>query len=251
MAGSAVASAGIGAIKASQARKQMKEAQKNIDNYQRQTLENTMEGIAVPQQIFNMQQEQLQRSVADSQDMAASAGARGLAFLPGIQQSEFESQQKINAGLEQSLYQLSMARAQDEQRIQAMRERREEQELAGYGAMYEAGRQTYYSGIGDVMQGISGVGQAFAAADLRKAMGKVGSAPAATAATIMSAAALANTIKPPAPVAAISNAATISPRLSIPDPATYPRVQSLPGTLEASPPPAELAPMRTAGITNL
>lgn len=157
-AGTALASAGAATYKTIQGNRQMKEAQQNIEGYQRQALTNTLEGIAVPQQSFNLESEQLARSVANAQDAAVSAGARGLSMLPVIGQGEFEQQQAINANLENNLYQLSLQQAQEDQRIRQMRENREREELAGYGAMYEAGRQTKYSGIGDVIQSAQSLG---------------------------------------------------------------------------------------------
>lgn len=172
MAGTSLVSAGMGVYKSAQGNKQMKEAQDKIDNYERQVLKNTLEGVATPQQMYNLENQQLQRSVANAQEAALQAGGRGLSSLTGIMGNEQEAQQRINANLENNLYQLNLAKAQEEQRIQQMMEERERQDLAGYGAMYEAGRQTKYSGIGDTIQSFQALGTNLATAMANKNQGQ-------------------------------------------------------------------------------
>lgn len=158
LAGSAAASIGMGVKKQRDATKQMQEAQDKIDSYERQTLTNTLAGVDTPYQMADLETRQVRQRAADASEAVAQAGARGLAMLPDIQETEFKQQEEVNARLEQNLYQLKLAQAQEEQRIQQMTEQREREELAGYGAMYEAGRQTKYSAMGDIIGGVQSIG---------------------------------------------------------------------------------------------
>lgn len=158
LAGSAAASIGMGVKKQRDATKQMQEAQDKIDSYERQTLTNTLAGVDAPYQMADLETRQVRQRAADASEAVAQAGARGLVMLPDIQETEFKQQEEVNARLEQNLYQLKLAQAQEEQRIQQMTEQREREELAGYGAMYEAGRQTKYSAMGDIIGGVQSIG---------------------------------------------------------------------------------------------
>lgn len=164
MAGAAVASTGMAISKTAKANKAMKEAQRKIDGFQHQELRNTLEGVAVPQQIFNLETQQLQRSVANAQDMATMAGARGMAILPGLQQAEFEQQQRINANLEDNLYRLSLAKAQEDARIQQMQEQRENQQLAGYQNQYGVAQGMKNTGQRETINGIMAIGSTLGSA---------------------------------------------------------------------------------------
>lgn len=170
LAGSAAASIGMGVKKSRDASKMMKSAQSKIDSYERQTLTNTLAGVETPYQMYEAETRQVRQRAADAAAAASEAGARGMALLPAIQDNEFEQQEVVNARLEQNLYQLKLAQAQEEQRIQQMTERREQEELAGYGALYEAGRQTGYSAAGDIIGGVQSVGGILGQSQMNRAV---------------------------------------------------------------------------------
>ena len=141
-----------------------RKAQNAIESYSRQEFTNTLSGVAIPQQEYNLRTEQIRKRTADMTEQAAMAGARGLSMLPEIQSEEALQQEDANAKFEQSLYQLQLMKSQEDARIQSMREEREKQELAGYGTMLNVGRQDYYNGansmiksLGSVMEGVGGV----------------------------------------------------------------------------------------------
>lgn len=170
LAGSAAASIGMGVKKSRDASKMMREAQSKIDGYERQILTNTLAGVDVPYQMYEAETRQVRQRAADAAAAASEAGARGMALLPAIQDNEFEQQEAVNARLEQNLYQLKLAQAQEEQRIQQMTERREQEELAGYGALYEAGRQTKYSAAGDIIGGVQSIGGILGQSQMNRAV---------------------------------------------------------------------------------
>lgn len=170
LAGTAAASIGMGVKKSRDASKMMKSAQSKIDSYERQTLTNTLAGVDTPYQMYDVETRQVRQRAADAAAAASEAGARGMALLPAIQDNEFEQQEAVNARLEQNLYQLKLAQAQEEQRIQQMTERREQEELAGYGALYEAGRQTKYSATGDIIGGVQSIGGILGQSQMNRAV---------------------------------------------------------------------------------
>lgn len=147
----------MSAKQAREGEKMRKKAQDAIDNYQRQELTNTLNGVAIPQQEYNLRTEQIRQRTADMSEQAAMAGARGLSMLPGIQSEEALQQEDANAKFEQSLYQLQLMKSQEDLRIQKMTEDRENAELQGYGKMLEVGRQDYYNGMNSMLKSMSGV----------------------------------------------------------------------------------------------
>lgn len=162
--GLGVANSVMSAKQAREGEAMRKKAQDAIDNYSRQELTNTLSGVAIPQQEYNLRTEQIKKRTADIAEQAVMAGSRGLSILPEIQSEEALQQEEANAKFEQSLYQLQLMKSQEDARIQSMREEREKQELAGYGTMLNVGRQDYYNGansmiksLGAVMEGAGGV----------------------------------------------------------------------------------------------
>lgn len=155
--GLGVANSVMSAKQAREGEAMRKKAQDAIDNYSRQELTNTLSGVAIPQQEYNLRTEQIRKRTADMTEQAAMAGARGLSMLPEIQSEEALQQEQVNANFEQSLYQLQLMKSQEDARIQSMYEEREKQELAGYGTMLNVGRQDYYNGMNSVLKGVSGL----------------------------------------------------------------------------------------------
>lgn len=159
-----VGSTVMSAKQAREGEEMRKKAQDAIENYSRQELTNTLSGVAIPQQEYNLRTEQIRKRTADMTEQASMAGARGLSVLPEIQAEEALQQEDANAKFEQSLYQLQLMKSQEDARIQSMYEEREKQELAGYGTMLNTGRQDYYNGMNSmikgfrpIMEGVGGV----------------------------------------------------------------------------------------------
>lgn len=139
-----IAKTAIGAAQASRARRA-------LDKFKRQELTNIAEGLTVSTLGADLQTQEAQRRFATSVDALQSAGVRGV--VGGLAQQEAQQQvlqRQIAADLDQQQRQIDMVRAQDEARIQGMREQRESfdyQQLLGQQA---AGRQQIGAGIGDI-----------------------------------------------------------------------------------------------------
>lgn len=160
----ALASTGISVAKSVKEGKQAKEAQRKIDNYERQDIsfDNTLAMLDYPTDQYNQQMKMVQQQAANSAEMASSAGARGLSLLPGIQESLYNQEEQVMANFQNQLYELTrqqaiMQQQQDMAEFQA-RENREQRELAGYGALYNAGQQGKWDSIGGALMGIQSLG---------------------------------------------------------------------------------------------
>lgn len=163
LAGTALASTGLGVAKSVKEAKQAREAKKNIDNYQRQEIDvnNYLMAVDAPTDQYVQQLKRVQQESANYSEQASSAGARGLSLLPGIQEQTYAQEEQLAANFQNQLYELQkqqaiMAAEQENREFQA-RENREQRELAGYGALYEAGRQGQYAGMAEALGGVQAI----------------------------------------------------------------------------------------------
>lgn len=163
LAGTALASTGLGVAKSVKEAKQAREAKKNIDNYQRQEIDfnNYLMAVDTPTDQYVQQLKRVQQESANYSEQASSAGARGLSLLPGIQEQTYAQEEQLAANFQNQLYELQkqqaiMAAEQENREFQA-RENREQRELAGYGALYEAGRQGQYAGMTEALGGLQSI----------------------------------------------------------------------------------------------
>lgn len=148
------ASTGLGINQAIQGKKQAERAQRAIEGYEREEFRNVYAGITLPVQRTRLETEGVRTGVAGATDALSRAGARGLVGgLPQVQDFASESLARIGSELEQSLFQIQTLIAEDEKRIQSETARREEQDLAGYGALFEAGRQEEALGFSSIPRG--------------------------------------------------------------------------------------------------
>ena len=134
-------------------KKREREAEKEIENYQRQELQNAYADVQVSQLGANLRREELARSQATSTDALRAGGVRGLVGgLGQVQAQGTQVSRDIAANLDQQQKQIDFARAQDDTQIRQIQEQRENADLAGLGQAVEVGRQDFYGGI---QQGLS------------------------------------------------------------------------------------------------
>ncbi len=155
-------SAGLSIYKAVEGKKQAKKAKAEINDYERQQLTNVYAGVELPMEASRRAEEALNVTTQSQIEAASEAGARGLGVaLPRIQDFQSRSMTQIGLGLQESKFRLDQLIAGDEANIRGLQERREEGDLAGLGAQYEAGRQDFYGGLGDVAETIGSIGSTF------------------------------------------------------------------------------------------
>ena len=174
LAGAALASTGLGVAKSVKEAKQAREAKKNIDNYQRQEIDfnNYLMAVDTPTDQYVQQLKRVQQESANYSEQASSAGARGLSLLPGIQEQTYAQEEQLAANFQNQLYELqkqqAIMAAEQESWEFRVRENREQRELAGYGALYEAGRQGRYAGMTEALGGLQSIGGMSSGLDLTR-----------------------------------------------------------------------------------
>ena len=158
--GAMTAIAGVGAlasgIQAISGAKQKRDAQQELENYQRQELANVAEGLQVSTLGADLQREEQARLASTQVDALQGAGARGL--IGGLGRVEAGSQmvnRQIGADLDAQQKQIDQMRAQDEANIRGMQEQREASDIAGLSSQYNAGNAMMWEGIGGITQAAS------------------------------------------------------------------------------------------------
>jgi hypothetical protein len=155
-----LAQAGVGIFGASsqgrRAKKREAAALKALEEYDRQALTNVYAGLTVPKEPFELRTEAVQQAQATAVGALAGAGARGLVGgLGGVQQRTQQGIAQIAAEMEQAQFRLQQMQAEDQARVRAMQEQREQQDIAGLGRELGLARQqrasateSLYSSIG-------------------------------------------------------------------------------------------------------
>jgi len=158
-AGNAVGTIG-GFKKMSEGKKMQKEAQKKIDAFEFDELKNVYDDRSVATMGADLRMEEAGKTTASLVGAAREGGTRGIASSAGmIANQQNAVAQDVAAGLEQQEVDLSMAAAADDAAIRTMTEKRQTDELAGYGQMMNVGMGMKYQGYGDVQASAQAQGQ--------------------------------------------------------------------------------------------
>lgn len=154
----AIASAGIGAglgiyniIKGS---KEKRDAQKALENYQRQPLNNAYDNIQVSTRGADLQREEQARLASEQVGALQGAGTRAL--VGGLGRVETGNQRVnlgIGANLDEQQKAIDQMKAEDQARIRMMQENREQNDINALSSQYQAGKQDVNMGFGNVIKG--------------------------------------------------------------------------------------------------
>jgi hypothetical protein len=140
-------------IQAISGAKQKRDAQKALENYQRQELQNVAEGLQVSTLGADLQREEQARLAATQVGALQGAGVRGL--IGGLGRVEAGNQmvnRQIGADLDMQQKQIDQMYAQDQANIRGMQEQRETSDIAGLSSQYNAGNAMLWQGIGGIAQ---------------------------------------------------------------------------------------------------
>ena len=149
-----VISMGTSLIGAIGAGKKAKEVEKQIENYQRQTLENPYANLQVSTAGADLQRADIARSVATGIDKLALGGSRALiGGSVNMIDQQIAQEQKIASDLDQQYNQNEQLKAQGEGLVQNMQERREEGDLQGLGNALNTYRQEKANNINQFATG--------------------------------------------------------------------------------------------------
>ncbi|MCL1636240.1 hypothetical protein [Elizabethkingia bruuniana] len=153
---------GSGLAQSIGAGRRAKRIQEQIDNYQRQTLQNPYNTLQVSTMGADLQREDLARSMATNANLLSMGGSRGLVGgLPNLMAQQVAAEQQIAANLDQQYIQNQNMKAQGNAMVQQMQEQRERDDLLGLGNELNNARQERTNGINTMVQ--SGLGLANAA----------------------------------------------------------------------------------------
>jgi hypothetical protein len=140
-------------IQAISGAKQRRDAQRELENYQRQELQNVAEGLQVSTLGADLQREEQARLASTQVGALQGAGVRGL--VGGLGRVEAGNQmvnREIGAGLDMQQKQIDQMYAQDQANIRGMQEQREVADIAGLSSQYNAGNAMLWQGIGGIAQ---------------------------------------------------------------------------------------------------
>lgn len=147
-AATAVIGTAEGLSKFFEGRAMQRKAQKLIENFRWQDLNNAFDATSVSTMGADLRREEAARSAATSVEALQSGGARTLlAGIGGVQQQNISVNREIAANLDEQRKALDYAKAQDEAKMRDMIEKRQFDELQGYGQMMNVGMGLKYQGM--------------------------------------------------------------------------------------------------------
>ena len=150
MAGVGLLGSGFQALKGA---KDARDAKNALENYNRQELSNVAEGLQVSTLGADLAKEEQARLSSTQVGALQGAGVRGI--VGGLGRVEAGNQsvnREIGANLDAQQKQIDQMYAQDQANIRAMREQREQQDIAALSSQYSAGNQMMWQGISGVAQ---------------------------------------------------------------------------------------------------
>ena len=156
---SAGISAGLGVYNIIKGSKEQRDAQKALENYQRQELNNAYDNVQVSTRGADLQREEQARLASSQVDALQGAGTRGL--VAGLGRVETGNQRVnlgIGANLDEQQKAIDQMVAEDDARLRMMQENREQNDINALSSQYQAGKQDANMGMGNVVQGFGSLG---------------------------------------------------------------------------------------------
>ena len=151
-----------GGYQAIQGAKQARDARNALNALPIPELQNAYAGMQVSQLGANLQREEGSRQFATSVDALRSGGIRGIVGgLGQISEQQNTQNRQIAANLDEQQRQISMAQAEDDARIRAMKEQRYQGDVAALSSQVSAGQASKMQGIQGAIQGLTSGAQMF------------------------------------------------------------------------------------------
>lgn len=151
---SAGISTGLGIYGAIKGAKEQRDAEKAMNEYQRQELNNIYENAQVSTLGADLQREEQARLASSQVNALQGAGTRAL--VGGLGRVETGNQmvnQKIGANLDEQQKAIDQMTAEDQARIRSMQEARENADINALSSQYQSGKQDMNMGLGNIVQG--------------------------------------------------------------------------------------------------
>jgi hypothetical protein len=163
-AGSLAMGVAGGISKQKEGRRMQQEAQRQIDAFKWQELQNPYKNMQVSTLAADLQREEADVTEAGMIDSLQTAGNRAMVGSVGkVQANANTLNREIATNLDEQQKAIDRAAAQQDINNQSVIEGRQQQELAGYGQQLNVGMGMKYQGQADVVNGIASAGQAIGA----------------------------------------------------------------------------------------
>jgi len=157
-------SAGMGLYQTITGAQEKRNAQKALENYKRQELENVAKDLQVS--TLGADRQLAEQSRLASTQIGALQGGGSRTLLGGLGRVEAGNQavnDQITADLDQQQKQIDQMVAQDNANIRNMQENRENADINALSSQYQAGKQDMNMGLGNIVQGVGSVANQFGA----------------------------------------------------------------------------------------
>jgi len=161
--GLGLATAGIGLYQTIKGSKEKRDAEKALEAYQRQQLQNQAENLRVSTLGADLQREEASRLASTQDDALHGGGSRAL--IGGLGKVEVGNQainQQIGADLDQQQIANEREMMNEEIRIRGMQEARENADIEALSSQFQAGKQDMNMGLGNMVQGVGSAVNQFA-----------------------------------------------------------------------------------------
>ena len=150
---------GFGKIK--EGKRMQRAGQQGIDNFEWQDLSNPYKELSISTAGAEMRADEAARAAATGVEALRGGGQRALVGgLGRVQAQNNLVNRDIAANLDEQQKAIDMSAAGQDVNIQAMKEKRQADELAGYGNMIDVGMDMRQSGVGDIVSGLGAIDSA-------------------------------------------------------------------------------------------
>jgi hypothetical protein len=157
------ATAGIGLFQTISGARERRNAQKALEAYQRQQLQNQAENLRVSTLGADLQREEQARLASAQVDALQGGGTRAL--VGGLGRTEAGNQavnQQIGVNLDEQQIANEREMMNEEIRIRDMQEARENADIDALSSQFQAGKQDMNMGLGNIVQGVGSAVNQFA-----------------------------------------------------------------------------------------
>lgn len=154
----------MGVAKFFQGRAMQKKAEKYIENFEWQDLENPYENQQVSTLGAEHLTEQANIGSATAVEALRSGGARGLANIGKIEAARNDTNRQVATNLDEQQSRINQNISQQASANQIIMEKRQADELAGYGQMMNVGMGISNQGLSNISNGVGAIGQGIAGA---------------------------------------------------------------------------------------
>lgn len=157
-----VAGLGMSAYQAIDGANRQKKAQRELNNYERQELNNAFENVQISTMGSDLLREENARTTANLVDATQMGGARTIiGGIPRIVGTSNEINREAAKMLDDQVRQREYAIAGDNARIEGITENRDIANINALSSQVEAGRQDMWSGFGSALSSAAYMGRGF------------------------------------------------------------------------------------------